>query len=66
MRLHHVDIQNFRSIANLTITFEPSCRILVGINESGKSNILYALRLLDPNIPSTNDDRRLVPPSDTD
>src|SRR5262245_35803184 len=54
MRLTKAIIRNFRSIRNVTIDFEPSCRILVGINESGKSNILKALALLDP-------DRAVVP-----
>lgn len=48
MRLNHVDISNFRSIKSIVINFDPKCRVLVGINESGKSNILEALSLLDP------------------
>ena len=47
MRLDRVEIANFRSIKDVTITFEPRCRVLLGINESGKSNILNALVLLD-------------------
>ncbi|MAL02851.1 MAG: hypothetical protein CL625_01035 [Arenimonas sp.] len=47
MRLHYVEIRNFRSIQEVRIDFEPRCRTLVGINESGKSNILAALALLD-------------------
>jgi predicted ATP-dependent endonuclease of OLD family len=46
MRLNCIKIKNFRSIEELTITLEPRCRILVGINESGKTNILDALSLL--------------------
>src|SRR3990170_4704509 len=48
MRLAKVSIRNFRSIADLTLSFNPTCRILVGINETGKTNILEALALLDP------------------
>ncbi len=48
MRLNRVQIKNFRSIADATIPMQPSCRVLVGVNESGKSNILRALALLDP------------------
>src|SRR3990172_314631 len=48
MRLSRVTIRNFRSIADLTLPLEPSCRVLVGINETGKTNILKALSLLDP------------------
>ena len=47
MKLKKVLIRNFRSIKSGEITFEPQCRVLVGINESGKSNILDALSLLD-------------------
>ena len=46
MKLKHVEIKNFRSIKDIKIDFDPSCRILVGINESGKSNILNALAFL--------------------
>lgn len=50
MKLLRAEIKNFRSIADLKISFEPKCRILIGINESGKSNILRALHLLDPEV----------------
>lgn len=49
MKLVSVDINNFRSIKRLTIDLEPPCRILVGMNESGKSNILKALSCLAKN-----------------
>lgn len=49
MKLNRVEIENFRSIQDITITFEPSCRVLVGKNEVGKSNILKALSMLDSN-----------------
>ena len=58
MKLERVKIKNFRSIKEATIEFDPSCRVLVGKNESGKSNILKALRLLDRNAPLDNDDKR--------
>ncbi len=45
MKLNRVQIKNFRSIKDIEIDFDPSCRVLVGINESGKSNILNALAL---------------------
>lgn len=47
MKLSKVAIKNFRSIKDATIDLNPSCRVLVGINESGKSNILKAFALLD-------------------
>ena len=46
MKLHSARIHNFRSIKDLSLKFEPRCQILVGINESGKSNILKALSFL--------------------
>lgn len=56
--INEVNIKNFRSIENLNLTFQDNCRILVGINEAGKSNILKALRLLSPNFEVTNADLR--------
>ncbi|WP_108468975.1 AAA family ATPase [Polynucleobacter difficilis] len=49
MNLVKAEIVNFRSIKNLEINFSPACRTLVGINESGKTNILKALAFLDKN-----------------
>ena len=58
MRLDKAMIKNFRSVVDAEITFSPSCRILVGINESGKSNILQALSLLDPKVEFDREDIR--------
>jgi hypothetical protein len=59
MNLLKAEIKNFRSIKNEIVDFDPSCRVLVGINESGKSNILKALRLLSNDYdPSRKDDVR--------
>lgn len=59
MKLSRVEIKNFRSIADSTVSFENPCRVLVGINESGKSNVLKALRLLsDDYAPSATNDVR--------
>ncbi len=59
MKLDKVEIVNFRSIKKETVDFNPACRVLVGINESGKSNILKALRLLSSEYdPSRKDDVR--------
>ncbi len=50
MKIVGAIIENFRSIESLTIDLTPegdcSARVLTGINESGKSNILKALALL--------------------
>lgn len=66
MRIDRVQIINFRSIQNEEVTFDPSCRVLVGINESGKSNILKALALMGSNFnPSkVNDLREPLPDED--
>lgn len=59
MKLTRAYIVNFRSIKDATVVFDPSCRVLVGINESGKSNVLRALRLLgDDFVPKKADDVR--------
>jgi hypothetical protein len=59
MKLNRVEIKNFRSIRDTTVKFEPACRVLVGINESGKSNVLKALSLLSKDYkPVRKDDLR--------
>ncbi len=58
MYLSRVTIKNYRSIKELEVRLDPRCRILVGINESGKTNILDALNLLDPKASSTRRDLR--------
>lgn len=65
MKLSHVEIKNFRSIKDINIDFDPTCRVLVGINESGKSNILDALTLLSEDyVPVRKDDRREALPEE--
>jgi len=53
MKLKRVHIENYRSIKALDLELitvaETACTILLGINESGKSNILKAISLLDKN-----------------
>lgn len=51
MKLTKVKIVDFLSIKLAEVEFDFTCRILVGINESGKSNILKAVSLLDPSTP---------------
>lgn len=60
MKLSSVKIKNYRSIENLEIDFDYSCRVLVGINESGKTNILKALQLLDEDLKPLPEDVRDV------
>ena len=64
MKLSRVEIKNFRSIKKVDVHFDPTCRILVGINESGKSNILRALSLLDPLQPVDAADIRFLSPDE--
>jgi len=65
MKLNRVEIKNFRSIKETTVSLDPACRVLVGINESGKSNILNALAFLGENYkPVTKDDLREALPGE--
>lgn len=59
MKLDYVQIKNYRSIKDQKIDFKEGCQVLVGINEAGKSNILKALSLLDPDTPITKRDIRI-------
>lgn len=44
--LKEIKIKNFLSFEDITIPIHPNVNILVGINGSGKSNLLKAIRLL--------------------
>ena len=46
MLLDRIEIRNFRSIKTATIRFDHHCRILLGKNEAGKSNVLKAIAAL--------------------
>jgi putative ATP-dependent endonuclease of OLD family len=53
MRISHISIQNFRNFHSLDVDLGPHA-VIVGENKIGKSNLLYALRLvLDPSLPDT-------------
>ena len=45
MRLRELSISNFRSCADTRVSLDPSLTVLVGENNSGKSNVIEALRL---------------------
>ncbi|MFA5109298.1 MAG: AAA family ATPase [Patescibacteria group bacterium] len=65
MKLNRIEIKNFRSIRNVSVNLKPTCRILAGINESGKSNILGALALLkDGRNPEKKSDLREALPDE--
>ena len=46
MRLRELQIRNFRKIENLTVNFPRGLCVLVGENNSGKTAIIDALRLM--------------------
>lgn len=60
MKLSSIKISDFRSILNQEITFNLSCIGLIGLNESGKSNVLAAVRLLDDAYEPTFSDRSKI------
>src|ERR1041384_6074132 len=66
MKLNFVEIENFRSIKKEAIHFNPSGRTLVGINESGKSNLLRALSMLSADIKPTKEDIRESLPKESE
>jgi putative ATP-dependent endonuclease of the OLD family len=62
VQLSKVHIRNFRNFAHLEIDPFPNPAVVVGENGVGKSNLLFALRLvLDPDLP---DRRRWLQPDD--
>lgn len=46
MYISKVKINNYRSIKDLTINFNPGKNIIVGKNNSGKSNIIKAINIV--------------------
>lgn len=49
MKLNSFQIENFRSISNVTCDLSQKITIFAGKNESGKTNILHALGLINEN-----------------
>ena len=45
MRINELHLKNFRCFEELTINFSTPYTVLIGINGSGKSSILDALRI---------------------
>lgn len=50
MELKKVEIENFKSIESVNLDLNKDCKILVGLSESGKTNLLTALNGLSGNI----------------
>jgi putative ATP-dependent endonuclease of the OLD family len=46
MRLRELQVKDFRKIENLTVVFPPGLCVIVGENNSGKTAIIDALRLM--------------------
>ncbi|PCJ43370.1 MAG: ATP-dependent endonuclease [SAR86 cluster bacterium] len=55
MYLKELSLKNFRSFKSNTISLQPDLTILVGENNSGKSNAIDALRLLTPPLSGRRD-----------
>ncbi len=60
MKLHKIKIQNFRSILTEELNLDHKCVGLIGLNESGKSNVLSAVRLLEETYSATAKDRSKI------
>ncbi len=55
MYLKELSLNNFRSFKTTTVTLQPELTILVGENNSGKSNTIDALRLATPPLSGRRD-----------
>jgi putative ATP-dependent endonuclease of the OLD family len=54
LHIARIELENFRNFHNLVIDPFPATALIVGENAVGKTNLLYALRLvLDPDLPDT-------------
>ena len=52
MYISNLSIRNFRNFQRIRMPFHQGVNTIIGENGSGKSNLLYALRLLlDENMP---------------
>lgn len=56
MIVSKVIINAFRSIQKLTVPLDPKITVLIGANESGKTNILKAIQTFHPEYELTTDD----------
>jgi len=60
MKLTKIRILNFRSILDQEVVFNENCLGLIGRNESGKSNVLNAIRILDESYELSPQDRSKI------
>lgn len=49
MELVHVEINNYRSIEKLDLDFTKETKVFIGVSETGKSNLLRALNVINKN-----------------
>ncbi len=56
MKIKNLSINGFRSLKNLTISFEEDITIIVGENDSGKSSLIDCLKIITQNKPVEADD----------
>ncbi len=57
MNLKQIEIKCYKSLVDQVLTINDRCMGFVGLNESGKTNLLDAIRMLDWNIQPTQKDR---------
>lgn len=60
MKFSKIRIHDFRSILYQEINLLENCTALIGLNESGKSNVLNAIRLFDFKFPLSPQDRSKI------
>lgn len=61
MELESILIKNFRSIKHCELAIDDNCKILIGKNEAGKSNILKAIAaVFDQYVVSSKDKRKRI------
>lgn len=46
MKLHRIEVVNFRSIKHLDLCFKPGINVIAGVNGAGKSTLLDAIEIL--------------------
>jgi len=45
--IHQISIKNYRNFADFTMKFQKGLNVIIGANNSGKTGLLYAVRLLN-------------------
>ena len=58
MELKRIEIKNFRSIKDAAVDFDQNCKVLVGKNDAGKSNVLKAIAAVFDEYQVTPKDKR--------